>query len=192
MFAHQEHNTPISPAELDQLIPNLSNQAELNEWEMQNIIEAEGWCFGRALKTEDPFSEDFIRKLHERMFRRTWRWAGIYRTTEKNLGVSPVKIREMLKALLDDANYWIRHQTFETDELALRFHHRLVSIHPFPNGNGRHSRLMADILVVRHGSRRFSWGKKDLTAVSESRLQYIKALKSADGGDLNPLLKFAR
>ncbi|MGO8765229.1 MAG: mobile mystery protein B [Limisphaerales bacterium] len=191
-FSDQHDTTPIAVEELDALIPNLSSQEELNEWERENILEAEKWCFGRALKTENPCSEEFIRKLHKRMFGRTWKWAGKYRITEKNIGVPAFKIREMLKALLDDAQYWLENKTYGFDEMAVRFHYRLVSIHPFPNGNGRHARLMADILVVRNGLPRFTWGRRDLVSPGGVRAQYIEALKQADQGNLKPLIEFAR
>ncbi|HEY1661377.1 MAG TPA: mobile mystery protein B [Verrucomicrobiae bacterium] len=188
----QRDNTPIAAEELDALIPNLASQQELNEWERENILEAEKWCFGRALKTENSFSEEYVRKLHAKMFDHTWKWAGTYRNTEKTIGVSPFKIREMLKVLLDDAGYWKDKKIFLIDELAVRFHHRLVSIHPFPNGNGRHARLMADILVVREGTKRFTWGKSDLASPGNVRSRYIDALKQADTGNIQPLLEFAR
>jgi Fic-DOC domain mobile mystery protein B len=188
----QQHVTPIAPEELDALIPNLSSQQELNEWERENILEAEKWCFGRALKTENPCSEEFIRKLHKRMFGRTWKWAGKYRATEKNIGVPAFKIREMLKALVDDTQYWIENKTYDLDEIAVRFHHRLVSIHPFPNGNGRHARLMADRFVVRNGFQRFTRGRRDLVSQGAMRARYIEALKQADQGNLKLLIDFAR
>jgi len=192
MVIPADGNTPIAAGELDALIPNLSSQEELNEWEMQNILKAEEWCFGRVLKTENPFTDQFIRKLHQKMFADTWKWAGTYRKTEKTLGVPVHQIRETLKTLLDDAQYWSNNGTFELDELAIRFHHRLVFVHPFPNGNGRHARLMADFIVVRNGRQRFAWGRKNLTSAGQIRAQYIDALKQADGGNITPLLKFAR
>ncbi len=188
----QSDNTLIAAEELDALIPNLASQQELNEWERENILEAEKWCFGRALKTENPLSEEYIRKLHRKMFDHTWKWAGTYRNTEKTIGVSPFKIREMLKALLDDAVYWKDKKIYPIDELAVRFHHRLVSIHLFPNGNGRHARLMADVLAVREGVKRFTWGKSDLIPKGNVRSRYIDALKQADSGNIKPLLEFAR
>jgi Fic-DOC domain mobile mystery protein B len=191
-ISSQDGNTPIAAGERDALIPNLASQEELNEWERENILRAEEWCFGRALKSENPLTDEYIRKLHEKMFRDTWKWAGSYRKTEKTIGVPVFKIREMLKNLFGDAKYWIENKTYETDELATRFHHRLVSIHPFPNGNGRHARLMADVLVVREGLARFTWGQNSLISPGKMRTQYIDALKQADAGDIKPLLKFVR
>jgi Fic-DOC domain mobile mystery protein B len=187
----KDGNTPIAPEELDALIPALSTQSELNEWEWTNIMEAEKWCFGRSLKTENPFTDAYVRKLHEKMFCNTWKWAGVYRKTEKNIGVPVFKIREMLVALLGDAEFWLTEKTYKPHELALRFHHRLVSIHPFPNGNGRHARLMADVIINRLGLERFRWGSSKLTEVGDMRSAYIKALGCADKGDIQPLMKFA-
>jgi len=193
VFSESPGNTPISEDELKALIPNLATRAELNEWERENIILAERWCFSpRVLKAFNPVSETDLRKLHREMFGRTWKWAGTYRNTEKNIGVPVVQINNAIAAFLGDADYWIKEKAFEPDELAVRFHHRLVHIHPFPNGNGRHSRLLADVLVVRLGRPRFSWGQANLQPANPVRDRYISAIKQADNGDIKPLMEFAR
>ncbi len=133
-----------------------------------------------------------MRQLHLRMFDQTWKWAGKYRTTEKNIGIPHYRIRESLPALLGDARYWVEHQTFEPDELAVRFHHKFVCIHPFANGNGRHARLMADVVVRRLGKRPFTWGSADIVRAGDFRRSYIQALRAADKNDIRPLLAFAR
>jgi Fic-DOC domain mobile mystery protein B len=190
---HSDGNTPISADEIDALIPNLSSRLELNEWERENIIRAERWCFSpRVLKKFNPLSETDLRQLHRRMFGATWKWAGTYRCTEKTIGVPVARIANDLAALPGDVNYWIKETAFPSDEIAIRFHHRLVSIHPFPNGNGRHSRLLADLLIVKLGGSRFKWGRADLQATSEIRKRYIAALRCADAGNIKPLLEFAR
>jgi Fic-DOC domain mobile mystery protein B len=186
-------NTPISQDELAALIPNLATRAELNEWERENIILAERWCFSpRVLKAINPVSEADLRKLHHKMFGKTWKWAGNYRRTEKNIGVPVVQINNSMAAFLGDADYWIKERTFEPDELAVRFHHRLVHIHPFPNGNGRHARLLADVLVVQLGRSRFTWGRANFQPAGPVRDRYISAIKEADKGDIKPLREFAR
>jgi Fic-DOC domain mobile mystery protein B len=126
------------------------------------------------------------------MFHRVWRWAGQYRTTERNLGVTPHLIQPELIQAIDDARYWVEHRSYPADELAVRFHHRAVSVHPFPNGNGRWARLAADLLVVRLGQPRFTWGSADLQAAGNARHAYIEALHGADNHDLCPLIAFAR
>jgi Fic-DOC domain mobile mystery protein B len=186
-------NTPISPDEIEGLIPNLATRAELNEWERENIILAERWCFSqRVLKSFNPASEADLRELHRQMFGKTWKWAGTYRKTEKTIGLPVVQINNAIAAFLGDADYWIKEKAFEPDEIAVRFHHRLVHIHPFPNGNGRHSRLIADVLVVQLGMPRFPWGRANLQSAGEVRDRYIAAIKKADDGDIKPLLEFAR
>ena len=186
-------NTSLSPEEQDDLIPDLSTKEELNEWERQNIIEAYAWVFERRnLRRNDPLTEPYVRQLHRRMFDQTWKWAGDYRSTEKNIGIAHYQIREALAALLGDARYWLEHQTYAADEAAVRFHHRLVWIHPFANGNGRHARVMADILVQRQGRPAFTWGGASIVRAGEFRSRYIQALRVADAGDLCPILKFAR
>ena len=126
------------------------------------------------------------------MFDQTWKWAGHYRKTEKTIGVPFHEIPERLGILFGDARFWIENATFSADEIAIRFHHRLVSIHPFPNGNGRHGRLLADVLVMKLGRPAFSWGSKDLVKQGEARDKYLAAMKTADKGDIRPLLEFAR
>jgi hypothetical protein len=126
LFTTGDGNTPLSPEEQDDLIPDLTTKEELNEWERQNILEASAWALDpRNLNRQDPFSEAYARELHLRMFDQTWKWAGAYRSTEKNIGIPHYQIREALPALLGDARYWVEHQTFEPDELAVRFHHKL-------------------------------------------------------------------
>jgi fido (protein-threonine AMPylation protein) len=83
-------------------------------------------------------------------------------------------------------------RTYPTDEIGVRFHHRLVFIHPFPQGNGRHARLAADLLIVSLGNTRFSWGSANLVEPAGARASYIRALRSADGHEIEPLLSFAR
>jgi Fic-DOC domain mobile mystery protein B len=185
--------TLLSPEEQDDLIPDLSTREELNEWERQNIVEAHAWAFERRnLRRNDPLSEPYLRELHRRMFDQTWKWAGVYRSTEKNIGIAHYQVRESLAALLGDAHYWLGHQTFPPDEVAVRFHHRLVWIHPFANGNGRHARIMADILAGRQGRPAFTWGDAGIVQPGDFRSRYILALRAADAGDLCPILKFAR
>jgi Fic-DOC domain mobile mystery protein B len=136
--------------------------------------------------------EGYVRELHQRMFDQTWKWAGRYRTTEKNIGIPHYQIQEALAALLGDVRYWVEHQIFELDELAVRFHHRLVFIHPFANGNGRHARLMADVFLQRQRRPVFTWGGADIVHAGDFRRRYIDALRAADKNDILPLLVFAR
>jgi Fic-DOC domain mobile mystery protein B len=182
--------TPLTPAERDGLIPtHVTLRSELNELEQRNIADANGWAFERKRNVLD---EAFLRGLHRRMFNRVWRWAGEYRTTERNLGVPPYRIQPDLLQAIDDARYWIEHKSYPLDELAVRFHHKSVLVHPFPNGNGRWSRLAADLLVTRQGGTRLSWGGANLQAVGDARRAYIEALHAADNHDLRPLVAFAR
>lgn len=193
LFAEGEGNTPLSAEEQADLIPNLATKEELNEWERENILEAYAWALAaNNLRRNDPLVEPYVRNLHRRMFDQTWRWAGVYRSSEKNIGVPHHEIRERLAGLLGDAHYWLEHGTYAADELAVRFHHRLVVIHPFANGNGRHARLMSDVLVQRLGRPVFTWGAADLARAGDFRRHYVEALQAADGNDLEPLLAFAR
>ena len=179
-----------APQERDQLIPtHVTLRGELNELEQQNIGDADAWAFARKRNVLD---EGFLRGLHRRMFNRVWRWAGQYRTTERNLGVAPYLIQPELLQAIGDARYWVEQQSYAPDALAVRFHHRAVFVHPFANGNGRWSRLAADLLIVRLGQPRFTWGGADLQAAGNARQVYIDALHKADHHDLSPLIAFAR
>lgn len=173
------------------LIPaHITYRYELNEAEQENITRAQTWALSG--RRRDLLSEKFIGELHRRMLNEVWRWAGKFRQSERSIGIDHWEIAIALRQLLDDAKAWIDYKSYPPDEIAVRFHHRLVFIHPFVNGNGRHSRLMADLLVMQLGRERFSWGRKSLRDPGEARLCYIEALKAADNHDIGPLLVFAR
>lgn len=193
LFTTGEGNTPLTPDEQADLIPNLATKEELNQWERENILVAYSWALNpRTLARENALSESYLRNLHRRMFNETWKWAGLYRTSEKNIGVPHYQIREQLAILIGDTSYWLEHATFSPDEIAIRFHHRLVFIHAFANGNGRHARLMADVLAKLQGCPEFTWGGAEIVAQGDIRRGYIDALRTADKGDIAPLLEFAR
>lgn len=186
-------NTPLSPEEQESLIPSLSTQQELNEWERENILRARAWALNPGqLRKAEPAADGYVRELHRRMFDQTWRWAGQYRHTEKNIGILVHEIRERLGTLLGDVSYWIANQTYHTDEIAIRFHHQLTVIHPFPNGNGRHARLIADVLAVKLGRPEFTWGRTEIAAAGSARDAYLRALKLADTGNLQEIIRFSR
>jgi Fic-DOC domain mobile mystery protein B len=185
-------NTPLSPEELAELIPNLATKEELNEWERENILSARVWALRARTTANDIVRDEYIRKLHKQMFGQTWKWAGRYRRTDKNIGIPFPDIPEQLGVLCGDVRYWIDHATYSIDEIAVRYHHRLVFIHPFPNGNGRHGRLVADLLVMRLGRPVFTWGSSDLVKPDVFRERYLEAIRTADMGDIRPILEFAR
>ena len=190
VFQEPADATPLAPEERADLIPaHIAYRVELNAAEQENIARGQDWALARK---RDLLSEKFIRDLHRRMFGEVWRWAGKFRTTERNLGIPYFEIPMAVRALLQDTKTWVEHKTYPPDEIAVRFHHRLVTIHPFPNGNGRHSRLMADLLVMSLGRERFTWGRTNLQQVSDTRRQYIEALRAGDNHDYGPLLRFAR
>ena len=191
---YQVGQTPLDEEEKDGLrIESIASKGELNEFEQHNIEEAFLWVLGRSFQVDLVLSEAFIRMVHKRMFGDVWNWAGEFRKTNKNIGVEMWQIPIMLRALLDDTKFGVEHKTYTPDEIALRFKHRLVSIHCFPNGNGRHSRLMADILIEKVFKQAvFTWGAAGENKDKNIRVVYLKALKAADKGDYNLLLKIAR
>ena len=190
-FEYPPGATPLDPDEIAGLIPkHITTQAQLNDWESTNIFEAMRWASKQ--KSDRFFDEGFLRKLHQKMFNQTWRWAGTFRSSNKNIGVDWPQIAIKINDLLENGRYQLEHQIYELDELAVRFHHQLVLIHPFPNGNGRHARLMADILIMQSGQARFSWGGARTIAAGDIRQEYLAALRAADAGEIQPLLKFVR
>jgi Fic-DOC domain mobile mystery protein B len=193
IFHYKPGQTPIDAAEEEALIPPLTTQAELNLWEEQNNVAARHWALSkRILNQIEPLSEEFLLKLHRRMFADTWKWAGQIRTRDKNIGVPFYKIPVCLREFLDDARYWKDNKTYSFDEFAMRFHHRLVQIHLFPNGNGRHARLAVDVIARKSNKPDFSWGTANLTKPGEARAAYLDAIHSADNGDYQRLIKFSR
>lgn len=193
-FDSTDGQTPLDEEESEGLlIPTISTRGELDEFEQQNIERALQWTIGRSFKPATVFTEHFIRMIHKRMFGDVWSWAGDFRKSNRNIGVDKWQIPTALRSLLDDSLYWHENNIYNPDEIAIRFKHRIVSIHCFPNGNGRHSRLMADIIVDNiYRQPVFTWGANNLSGIKDSRTVYLKALKEADRGAYESLLAFAR
>jgi Fic-DOC domain mobile mystery protein B len=192
IFNEPDGATPLDPDEAAGLrLTHITTRGELNRWEQENIAAGEAWAFGR--RNREILDEGFMRRLHKRMFGEVWRWAGEFRRSGKNIGVDRLQIPIELRKLRDDVRAWLEYGSYPPDEIAARFHHRLVAIHPFANGNGRHARTVTDLLLVqRLGRSRFSWGRGNLIDSSEVRKRYIDALRAADRGDYGPLLQFVR
>jgi Fic-DOC domain mobile mystery protein B len=192
-FQYAPGATPLDPDEAAGLVPShITTQGDLNAWEQANILLAERWV-ARQIK-RDLLNEGFVRDLHRRMFDKTWRWAGTFRQSNKNIGVDWTQVAVKLRNLLDNTRFQIDHKVFEPDELVVRFHHQLVWVHAFPNGNGRHARLMADVLAQQLGRPRMTWGGADVELVSMGtvRDRYLRALREADQGQWSALIAFAR
>ena len=188
IFETDDNSTPLTEEEKQQLKAKwVTTRSELNELETKGIADAEIWLLKNK---KDILSETFIKALHKKMFGDIWKWAGTFRTTERNIGVAPYEIQPKLRILLDDVKFWIANRTFSEKEIAIRFHHRLVQIHPFPNGNGRTSRIMADLIMRTFGLDDLDWGSGNLTEISEMRTKYITALQEADKGDYKLLINF--
>ncbi len=185
-----EANTPLTPEEREQLIPSyVTLRHELNEAEQVNIGDALRWAYGRK---RDVLNVDFLNQLHRRMFGDVWLWAGQYRVTARNIGVDAYRIEMDVRQAVDDAHYWVEHRTYPADEIAIRFSHRLVAIHPYPNGNGRFSRLVADLVARQLGQPAFTWGRTNLVDANVTRAHYMESLRAADSHEFGPLFEFAR
>lgn len=188
-----ECQTPLEEEEKEGLIPPINTRMELNELEQANIERAILWTRRISPSLDELLSQEFVERVHKEMFGDIWKWAGTPRKTNKNLGADKHEIPMALRSAFDDCRYWIEHRTFEPDETAVRFKHRIVCVHPFANGNGRHSRLIGDILMSKYFKRPvFSWGGADLVSEGESRREYLKAIREADGGSYRGLVLFAR
>lgn len=193
--------TPLDEDEREGLlVPFITTRGELDEFEQQNIEQAVQWSLGRSVRAETLFSEKFVKQLHKRMYGDVWQWAGVFRKSNKNIGVDKWQIPTVLHSLLEDTKFCMASNTYEPDELIIRLKHRLVSIHCFPNGNGRHSRLMADIAITKiYKLPVYTWGAKNapsneigLVKQGNQRAAYLRAIKGADAGDMQPLISFAR
>lgn len=183
--------TPLDPEEMEGLKhKHVTRRGELDHLEQANIESGLQWLARQ--KKIDVLDELFMKELHKRLFGEVWTWAGTYRKTEKNIGIDPLQISVQLRSLIDDVKYWIENSTYDSKEIAIRFHHRLVKIHLFPNGNGRHARIMADALLTKQlDNESIDWAKgNDLQSMNERRTEYISALRKADQNDYKPILKF--
>ncbi|MCK9426117.1 MAG: mobile mystery protein B [Ignavibacteriaceae bacterium] len=191
---YKEGQTPLDEDEKDGLlIKTITTRGELDEFEQLGVEKANQWLLSKKLMVNKILTEDFVRDLHKRMFGDIWKWAGEYRRTNKNIGVDKFEIGIELNKLLADCRFWIENKTFLEDEISVRFSHRMAAIHPFANGNGRHSRLIADVLINKgFGKPYFTWGSKNLVKQSEARTQYLHALREADNFSYKPLIDFAR
>ncbi len=191
LFEADDNSTPLTAEEKDGLkLKWITLRSELNEAEARNIAQAQVWLISN--KNKDIFSDTFLRELHKKMFGDVWKWAGTYRNSERNIGVAPFQIPIKLMQLFDDVKFWIENKTYSNREIAVRLHHKLVQIHPFPNGNGRLSRLMADLVLEKLEGTKLYWGNTNLVNVSEIRSSYIAALRKADAGDYADLIEFTR
>ena len=193
-FQYKEGQTPLDEDEKEGLkINSLTTQGELDEFEQLNIEKAIEWTIHSNLKADNILTEKFVKSLHKKMYSDVWKWAGEFRKTNKNIGINWSQISIELKKLIDDVKYWVENKTFTPEEISIRFKHRIVAIHCFPNGNGRHSRMMADIIMESiFGKEIFSWHKSNMVKANDVRKKYITALREADNGNIRPLIKFAR
>ncbi len=186
--------TPLTPDDAKGLMPKgVSTRGQLDQFESRNIQQALTWALRGKRKPSEILTIDFCLKLHKQMFDKTWSWAGQLRRYEVNIGNTPPAMISMnLRNLCDDAQAWVEFKSYPADEICIRLHHKMVLIHPFPNGNGRHSRIMADMLMKSLGQPVFTWGKSALNQHSKSRMDYLTALRLADIGDYKKLLQFAK
>lgn len=193
ILTYQDGQTPLDPEQINGLkIKTISTQQQLNEFEQTNINESLKWLNSKS-KISNLLSEEFMIQLHKRMLGMVWKWAGNYRDKQTNIGINWIKIPVELRVLIDDAKFWVENDTYKPEEIAIRFKHRLVSIHCFPNGNGRHSRIMADLIVLHvFGLDKFTWGQGSMFESAEQRKGYLLALQLADKDNFTSLINFAR
>lgn len=191
---YEEGQTPLDEEEKEWiLIKTITTQKDLDEFEQLNIEKAIEWTIHTNLTLDKILSEKFIKDLHTKMYGDVWKWAGEFRKSDKNIGVKWAQIGIELKTLIDDTKYWIKNKTYPPEEVSIRFKHRIVAIHCFPNGNGRHSRMMADIIIeFIFGKEIFTWHQSNMVKGGETRKKYIATLRAADNGNIMPLIEFAK
>lgn len=192
---YKDGQTPLSEEEKEGLlIDTITNHGELDEFEQINIEKAVEWTLTKKFKPEYILSEEFIKELHMRMFDDVWSWAGNFRMSEKNIGIKFQLIGISLKQLNDDCLFWLTNKIYSEEEIAIRYKHRIVNIHCFPNGNGRHSRLIADVIHKQIFNKNyFNWGNRsNLVKAGEQRKNYLKAIYAADKDNIQPLIDFAK
>jgi Fic-DOC domain mobile mystery protein B len=193
--AHAPAATPLTAEDLEGLkILSVTTREDLNEAEANNIVKGQDWALrSRLVRLPSMLSDNFMQRLHREMFGEVWHWAGRYRIHDTNIGVADNLIRQSLRQVYDDARAWLQYKTYTSEELAVRLHYRIVSVHPFHNGNGRHARMIADLVLIRHfKADPLLWGGGALRLPDETRQNYIDALRAADHHDFAPLLTFAR
>lgn len=193
--AHAPGATPLSEEDIAGLkLANITTQGELNEAEAENIIRGQEWALrSRTAKLPEMLCDDYLLRLHKEMFGDVWKWAGKVREHDTNIGVPAHRIRTDLRQLYDEVRGWLEYRAYPPDETSIRLHYRIVTIHAFPNGNGRHARMLAHMAMVRHfGMKPLPWGGSLLRDADRKRKAYIDALAAADNRDFAPLLCFAR
>ena len=193
--AHAPGATPLSEEDLEGLkVASVRTHAELNEVEAANIIRGQEWALrARLARMPLMLSDEFMQRLHKRMLGDVWRWAGEYRRADTNIGVPHLQVRQSLRKLFFEAQGWLEYDAYSPDEFTVRLHHGVVSVHPFRNGNGRHARMLAHLVMVRHFKLEpLPWGGSQLRYADRNRQSYLDALRAADHHDITPLLTFAR
>ncbi len=191
-LSYQPGATPLDPDEIEDLIPSIFTQGELNKFEKENIRSAMNWTRKSRKIKKDLLSVSGLSSLHKEMFKDVWKWAGKFRKSEKNIGVLAHHIQSELYNLCEDVKLWTINNTYHWDEIGVRFHHRLVAIHAFANGNGRHARIAADLLLQFNKKEIFTWGSSEISVEGEARKKYLAALKKADKYEYADLILFAR
>lgn len=193
LFQEPDDATPLDPALRGDLIQTwVTTRADLNEAEEENVVKGAAWARRRRGGPETLLNDDFSKNLHKQMFGEVWKWAGGYRQNELNIGIAPHLVAAEMPAMFENTRFWVENKTFPPDEIAVRLHHRLTQIHGFPNGNGRHARMMADLLIEKLGGKAFTWGSGTLHETGALRAAYVSALQAADNHDFGPLLAFVR
>ena len=193
--AHAPGVTPLSEEDIAGLkLANITTQGELNEAEAENIIRGQEWALrSRTAALPEMLCDDYLLRLHKEMFGDVWKWAGKFRQSDLNIGVPSHRIRTDLRQLYGEVHGWLEYQAYPPDEIAIRLHYRVVTIHPFPNGNGRHARMLTHMAMTRHfETKPLPRGGSLLRDADAKRKAYIDALVAADNRDFAPLLRFAR
>jgi Fic-DOC domain mobile mystery protein B len=188
----RDGSTPLDHDQIKGIrFAHLTTMGELDELEDENIQRGLEWL--NHQKTKDYLSIEFLCKLHEKLFGEVWKWAGKFRTVEVNISkYRHHDVRPQLHNFFEDIKLWISGGKMSWDEISAEMHHRLVTIHPFPNGNGRTTRIFTEYVQKRNQQQVTSWGSTRKIDQKKRRDDYIKALRLADIGDFRALIDFMK
>ncbi len=187
-----EGATPID--DVSGLLVDITTRGELNDAEGLNILTATDWIDKGRI--DDLFTVQFYRELHTKMYDQVWSWAGALRsqtgqTTHPGSRPEAVDLDLGRVAMEFHCEWEALNDNSHLLPFISRYHHALVLVHPFNNGNGRWSRLAADAVIQRLAGRPpLTWATDTLVVDSDERKEYIAALQAADTGDFQPLLDY--
>ena len=179
LFKDRGGQTPLPPELQKGLISkNVQTIGELDEYEEQNIAEGMVWLED---SNANSLNYSFWLRLHKKLFGNVWNWAGEIRSHDLGNAdfLYPEKVRPALMQLIGDAEYWFKNDTYPKKETIARIHEKLLTIHPFANGNGRWSRILTEYICKQNKIDIPKWNLKSKDDPQKRRKEYIEAVELA-------------